>query len=304
MSIGYKYYSSFPEDMKMNAFLELQEFMRGEMQADRPFWIARMSGIETGEIGRYHTHRDFKKVDRKEIQRHSGIFIRDEESWMKYIHLTDEALSSCDRLAIWDGSCYLQCRDMYEYCTEAFTDKHTIPAHSLEPYYFMASPAYDFPSVFGDKKILIVTSHTKSVEYQLTHNFDGLFRPYKIFPNPGNILVYKTVQQNGESGDGNDWTIHFEKMCRDISTLQFDVAFIGCGGFSNLLGSFIHKNLQKSALYIGGPLQLYFGIIGRRWLDNPRIRENAQVNGDSWICPLQEDYVLGCTKVDQACYWM
>lgn len=54
-------------------------------------------------------------------------------------------------------------------------------------------------------------------------------------------------------------------MCDDIKKLDFDVALLSCGGYGNHLSYFIYKEMNKSALYIGGGLQIWFGIMGKRW---------------------------------------
>ena len=217
---------------------------------------------------------------------------------------THLAFTTCDRLAIWDGGCYEQCRDMYDFLKVHFQDTYTIPAHILEPYYFMSNPKYKFPELFHDKKILIVTSHADSVSHQIQHNLYEIFFPYKIFPEKQNIQVYRTTQQYGKTCDGKDWSIHFEKMCHDLRQLDFDVAFIGCGGFSNILGYYIRYNMNKSAIYVGGPLQIYFGVMGRRWLWNKKVIDHVQRNHQNWIQPLKSDYVKGCETVEESCYWM
>lgn len=304
MSIGFEYHTTFSKTMKQQAFLALQTFIEERMFSNEPYFIARMSGIESGEIGKYHKTKDFSRVLLKDIQQHSGINITNEQSFIDYVNYTVKAIESCDRLAIWDGGCYQQCQDMYDYLKQNMSNLYTIPAHVLEPYYFMEDEMYRFPDIFRDKKILIVTSHADSVRYQVENHLPLIFEPYSIFPQKENIQVYKTVQQNGESCDGEEWSVHLYHMCKEIESYNFDVAFIGCGGFSNLLGYHIRSQMNKSAIYVGGPLQIYFGIIGRRWLYNHTIMEKARTHGNDWIQPLTSDYVMGCEKVDQACYWM
>ena len=53
-------------------------------------------------------------------------------------------------------------------------------------------------------------------------------------------------------------------------------------------------------MYIGGALQLFFGIIGKRWFDNKEIL--AFVN-DDWIRPLSIDKPTNFSKVEKGCYW-
>jgi hypothetical protein len=75
-------------------------------------------------------------------------------------------------------------------------------------------------------------------------------------------------------------------MMNDISKLDFDVALLGCGAYGIPLLGFIKKELQKSGIYVGGGLQLYFGIRGQRWDRSPDV--SCYYNED-WIrCSEQE----------------
>lgn len=302
MSLGFHYHSTFDQVLKQTAFLELQTWIDDKLQHNQPFFIARMSGIESADVGRF-LKGNFKDIRIDEIQEHSGILFTNAESFLEYVNMTLEAISECDRLAIWDGGCYQQCQEMYDYLQQEFPHIYTIPAHVLEPYYFMQLPEYKFPELFKNKKILIITSHADSVRHQI-HQLDKIFFPHLLFSPSQHFQVYKTVQQNGKSCDGQDWRVHYQKMCQDLHQIDFDVAFIGCGGFSNPLGVYILSKLQKSAIYVGGPIQLYFGILGMRWISNHKISEYYKRNSNNWICPMTSDYVSGCEMVDQACYWM
>ena len=53
-------------------------------------------------------------------------------------------------------------------------------------------------------------------------------------------------------------------MCEDIKYINFDIALLGCGGYGLPLCHFIKTKLNKSAIYIGGGLQLLFGVFGGR----------------------------------------
>lgn len=306
-TIGFEYQKSFPEVLKRSFFHVFQMFVKRCLNEEkRPFFIARMSGIESAVMGDYlESGINLNVVDRDIIQKHSGIYCVSEEDWKAFVEMTMLSFDNADFIAVWDGECYLQCQQMYDYCKKRFQHKNTIPAQCLEPYYYFKETTYDFPSLFHGKRVLVITSHASSIEYQIVHGHVGkIFYPYDIFREPGNIQVYRSCQQHGRNCDGRSWKVHYEEMCADISKLDFDVAFIGAGGFSNLLGYFIFKHLGRSALYIGGPIQLMFGVMGRRWTGNDTIRKILKRNGKYWIRPLVDDYMNGSYIVEDECYWM
>ena len=49
-------------------------------------------------------------------------------------------------------------------------------------------------------------------------------------------------------------------MCQEIKKLDFDIALLGCGGYGLPLCNFIIKDMDKSAIYIGGGLQIIWVI--------------------------------------------
>ena len=51
----------------------------------------------------------------------------------------------------------------------------------------------------------------------------------------------------------------------DGHALSFDVALLSCGAWAPLLQDFLRRELRVSSVYVGGALQLHFGVWGKRW---------------------------------------
>ena len=119
------------------------------------------------------------------------------------------------------------------------------------------------------------------------------------FPESATIQVYKSVQQNAKSNDDQSWKVHIEKMKVELAQLAedspYDVVFAGCGGFGMILSNYLHKELKKSVVYVGGALQLYFGVKGNRWKDVEYT--------DDWVYPKDDDVPLEPEICESACYW-
>ena len=88
-------------------------------------------------------------------------------------------------------------------------------------------------------------------------------------------------------------------MCKDISKIDFDVALLGCGSYGLPLANYI-KNLGKSAVYIGGGLQLYFGIKGKRWENSQDI---TKFYNDYWTRANTNETPNTSNMVEGGCYW-
>ena len=55
---------------------------------------------------------------------------------------------------------------------------------------------------------------------------------------------------------------------------------LSCGSYGLPLGHYITHHLGATAIYVGGALQLFFGLRGLRWK-----REIAPYASDAWACP-------------------
>jgi hypothetical protein len=57
-------------------------------------------------------------------------------------------------------------------------------------------------------------------------------------------------------------------MCDEINTLDFDIALLSCASYAVYLGDFISKKMNKKAIYIGGPLNVFFCIRAERYTNS------------------------------------
>ena len=61
--------------------------------------------------------------------------------------------------------------------------------------------------------------------------------------------------------------------------------------------------MKKSAIYVGGGLQLLFGVIGKRWLSNQTILKIINENQTKFIRPSDDEIVKNIGMVEGGCYW-
>ena len=71
-----------------------------------------------------------------------------------------------------------------------------------------------------------------------------------------------------------------------------------------ILCDFLYSELNTSTMYIGGAMQLYFGIMGNRWRNNQNILKHKN---DNWSDVLDADKIKSLIKNPQlcenSCYW-
>lgn len=160
-----------------------------------------------------------------------------------------------------------------------------------------------------EKKVLVIHPFKELIEIQY-HKRKILFKNPDVLPD-FDLITLKSVQSVGGINDQgfNTWFEGLDWMKTEIDKVDFDVALIGCGAYGFPLAAYI-KRQGKQAVHIGGKLQLFFGIKGKRW-ENPNYGVNYGIphgtyielmNNPEWVRP--EQYrTKQSENVEGACYW-
>ncbi len=127
-----------------------------------------------------------------------------------------------------------------------------------------------FNGIASKKKILIVSSFTESIKHQIAKNnflnhFNGLIMPDCEFIFLQTYITYRD-EINGQFETPH--TNFFETVDyynNILDNLDFDIALLGCGSYAHFLGEHI-KSINKVSIYVGAMLQMYFGVLGDRWI--------------------------------------
>lgn len=294
----------FSNEQKINSFLYLQKYILQQFELNEPFFIGRLSGNETNLSGKAFLKQPIDKIQIYEMLTGAGIQFSDQNDIKQFVQQYTNACLNCSIMAIWSDSMYLQGKNFYDFLLKILPNQKQICAQALEPYYFMNHPEYNFNTIFKNKKILIITSHKESICQQLKKK---IFNK-SIFDNSSNFYIYKAPQQNAGNHDSNNWIFHYEKMCNDLNVINkefnFDIALVSCGGFGMIISNHIFNEFKKSTIYVGGALQLYFGIKGNRWNSHPII---SKMINDKWINVVDEDKPNTLTNnpniCENNCYW-
>ena len=81
---------------------------------------------------------------------------------------------------------------------------------------------------------------------------------------------------------------------------RFDLALIACGGLGMLLGAYLRSS-NRSAMYNGADLQIWFGIFGRRWGLGLGSLNLSFVK--AWVRPSAAEVPTGALLVEGGAYW-
>ena len=282
----------FTKEEQINSFSLFQE----ELKKDK-FFIGRLSGNETLFVSYIMNNISIDNYLINSMLFGAGIQFKTKNDCKLYKELYNASVSNTTLIGIWDNIMYLQCKLYMDF----IKDKNKMCASALDPFYYMDEPIYNLNNLLKNKKILIITSHKETTELQL-NKLDHLFNK-PIFDN-NTFYIYKPAQQNGGSHDTNAWTHHYNLMTQDLTNIYkefaYDLALVSAGGFGMLLCNFIYTNTGASVIYVGGSLQLYFGIMGKRWQNNESIIKNMNHN---WVYPLDVDKPKNIEYCEGGCYW-
>ena len=291
------------------------------LSSDQPCMIARFGATEINCINNYlcvhsdkstwqkwldyitdDTHTPWWNKDQFHLMSiYSGIFPESQDTAERFSQRYLDDMQEIDMLAC------------FQYLETKMPMHHSFAKVELEMLY----PFYvDRPwtRILSGKRVLVI------------HPFDCTIRQQYdkracLFDNPDvlpdyELITLKAVQTvAGNKSEFEDWFEALRYMENQIDAIDFDIALIGCGAYGFPLAAYI-KRKGKKAVHIGGGLQLFFGILGRRWVEcypvesplhyRPGITINIDYSplfNNNWIYPLSVDTPVNAQAVEGACYW-
>lgn len=156
---------------------------------------------------------------------------------------------------------------------------------------------YPWSASLEGKKVLVIHPFEASIKLQYAKR-TLLFPGTNILPD-FELKTLKAVQSIARNK--TDFTTWFEAlnyMKNRASSIDFDVAIIGCGAYGFPLAAHV-KRIGKVAIHLGGSTQLLFGIFGKRWED----MAVRSLFNEHWTRPLPEDRPHGLESVENGVYW-
>lgn len=147
------------------------------------------------------------------------------------------------------------------------------------------------------KKIVVVHPFKEDILSQYYNHRSQLFDNPMILPEFASLRVVKAVQSLGGENNGfRDWFEALQWMKDEIDKENYDVCLIGCGAYGFPLAAHV-KRQGKQAIHLGGVLQLFFGIKGKRWND----KAQSHLYNKYWCSPISKP--INYKNIEGGCYW-
>lgn len=268
------------------------------IKSDTPFLITKLGYNTEGYL--VHNYIKNKIIDGNyvsDLSRNTGIYNLSSDNIKEYCNMYNDSIVNTDLF----GTYKLLLNDIQNYfITE--NNLISIDSNILEPYYCNINNIVPWTHYLVNKKVLIIHPFIDSIKIQLSNNFT-FFKEQPIFMEEQQFEFYKTYQTNGGNFIHSNWKETLEIMCKEISKINFDIALVACGGYSLLICNYIKTELNKSSIYMGGTLQLLFGVIGNRWINDPFIKSLINENNSKFIRPNKNEQINNYEIIENGCYW-
>lgn len=323
LRFAYRTFSSktfLPPDCECNRQVA-NDMLFNLLSSDSPCMIARFGSTELNCINNYLCVKSNKPIARKWID-----YVTDETHtpwWNKeQFHImsifsgifpeTQEIAERFSERYLQDMQ-YIDLLASFEY-REKFmplpSNIHKIQLEMLYPF-FVDRP---WTKVLEGKRVLVIHPFEQTIKQQYDIR-KLIFDQSAVLPDY-ELITLKAVQTiAGNKSQFNDWFDALKYMEQRIDEINFDIALIGCGAYGLPLAAYC-KRKGKKAVHIGGGLQLMFGILGKRWVeDYPKISPWHYLPGKDididyrpifnkyWSYPLDVDTPNNTKAVEGACYW-
>ena len=162
-------------------------------------------------------------------------------------------------------------------------------------------------SALAGKTVLIVHPFNASITSQLARGGKAIWGEWADRLLPPSIR-FKIVVPPVSFAGGDEfkgWRAALDALLRRVDAAgPFDVALLACGGLGMPLGAYL-RDTGRSSIYIGGALQIWFGIVGNRWRGFQK--KNSMLaklmNNSNWVAPLPSERPPGYKTEESSAYW-
>lgn len=267
---------------------EAHDVIIKDLMSNSPSMIARFGAVEIKAL-LYATlpppvNICLKKYTYANVGRNAGFFPVDNPHLKRYAERMRTDMRELTTLASW--------RPEEIYFKKTLADIPKVALGELGP----VRADYSWSQCLEGKRVLVVHPFAETIESQYKKRALLWKNPHILseFASLQTVKAVQSIAGNNPAGFA-DWFEALEHMEREIASKDFDIALIGCGAYGFCLAAAI-KRMGKKAVHIGGPLQLYFGIKGKRW-------DNMGMYNEHWVSPNKNERPANLTKVEDGCYW-
>lgn len=271
------------------------EILKAALKENKPFMFGRHGSNELliALHGMFLEEGIVRDIDCDKLEvacQHSGFFPNTQEGYVRFNKLIKEASAECDLY----GTFRMIGEDYY---IKHFMSKNVKLTHlNMMDFWRYEEP---FTYALKDQKVLVIHYLANQILDQYKKR-DVLFDNPKILPK-FQLQAMPAVQTIAGNRDERfkNWFDALDYMYEQTKKYDYDIALLGCGAYGMPLASRLKKD-GKKVVYMGGVLQMLFGIYGKRWDAEPAARA---LPNEYWTTPDVNFIPKNHESVEEGCYW-
>jgi len=279
--------------------LEVRKALIQALETKEPILIGRTSIGAEAEICLDFVKKQFPQLHLQQLVNNSGIFVKTQEDIREYVTAMMRSFQHSTLIGIWDRPGW-PAQDFLVNISK----KPTVQAQALEPFYFLGRDNWMEP--LKGKSVLIISPFAKTFQEQIDSGRMAQAFDSEWFKGTTFSFCKPPLTLAGNHGEvlWQDRMKEFKGRLRaQIAQQKPDVCLASCGGYGMPICDFLVQELGVSAIYVGGALQLFFGVMGSRWTTNETIQKYVKACPSAWIRPSEEERPPNLQRVEGGCYW-
>lgn len=287
------------------------EYLEKMFSENKNFIVPRLAGIENlyAIIGAdvkakqefSKPHIDYIKKTLPIMKNNAGVLLNDGNSIVQYSDLYLRAFQLCDMYLDWEPQGDVAAGGLlpsFELVQKNFNKKRAW-AFGVADIFHLIYQEKPWTHALRGKRLLIISPFGETFKKQLPV-LDKIYGR-DLFPEC-TFTFLKPPITNGKN-PSRPFIEELNDFVKRIGVVkdEFDVALVSCGGYGNPVINRIH-DMGKSAIYVGGVLQMYFGVYGSRW-ERERPLMMKLFKNEHWVRPTSDERPQGFENVEGSCYW-
>ena len=296
---------------RLDLIKKYNQILYDELRTNDSYALCKMGSERIGAVRYVHqngTADGFDNRSASQVCINSGVFPYTVNAITSACNIIIEGISRCNRLCVAGGGIpdKLPIDD-----TDTLNDNilgnsfnHLKPFYPqvLEPWHFhMHGPLW--------------TQHLKGKTVLVIHPFSNTIQDQfkikdKVWPELYNkfldfdLVTLKTPMSRYTYDDEypypyNTWAEMVKDLTKQIKDITFDIALIGAGAMGAPLVAYC-KHIGKVGIEVGGGLQLWFGITGRRF---DSMDFHTKYMNKYWSRACESERPKNLNAIEGGCYW-
>jgi hypothetical protein len=224
------------------------------------------------------------------LSNNAGFFPVRKNAFLRWATIMKKSIAAADFLCAWQNDSFLKLyekRLIEELAPKSLSITNEMLGWGIVPSISNLNWLVISPFEMTMRKQLPKMKEVYDPSGVLTIDWDHLVKTCQFLRCP--------FQSHLEPSPYTSWEDGLEKITKEVSSRNFDIALIGAGAWSLPLAARI-KQMGKSAIHMGGELQIIFGIKGKRW-------DNHNIYNAAWVRPTAEETPSNISLVEDGCYW-